>query len=503
MPIDIKKIFQNFGNNKNTKKDETEEDFDENSIDSIEDDDIEDEVFEEAEEIISSTSGGMDATKKKKIAIIAGAVLVGGSALMVAPDLISSLASEEDAYNDDLNNIQQSTMAQNNAIQQTPPPLKRPPVNMNKPVEPEQKVDNKPITEIKNELNNTNTEDLLKHNEEKISKVLDTTKIEKTNDLIENDNTEKILDKINTNSTEIKEIVDQNLNNNLNKSVKELNVAIDPFLLESMVIVDNNYHKKVMLSQVDMMKEFMKYLDIKKQFDTSIQEYKEGKIQAKSIEEKILDELQKFNLNGKLSTINNEIETLKEENEKLKYLIKQKVSDIDVLNAKLSGMTNKADGGTAEENIDENAANNDKLSSMLNSIEVESLNVYTINNIAIAEISVNGKYKIYKTNDIFNGFKIKSINMDGIMLSYIDSKNIERTRFINTAKDLEVNDTFDVLKIPTAGFKGETKQEAGKTTLVNQKPQQPRTINAIPTQNTEKTNTSVADKFMQRLEKIR
>lgn len=450
--------------------------------------------------------------KKKKFILIGSGIAIFASAAILGPSLISGLSSsyENDNIIEETQNIRNDTIKQNQTIENKETKLK----------------DRSELDKVKN-VNNNATNNVVENKEEQLKKeitttneiknskeeliieknIINTDKIAKT-DLISGDNTEALLSKINTNSTEIQKVVDSNLQTNMNKKAKDLVKEIDPFLLESMVIVDNNYHKKVMLSQVETMKEFMKYLDIKKQFDDSIQLYKEGVVKRKSIEEKIVDELGKFNLDKKLLEINNSLNSLKDENDKLKYILNTKSEEIQKLTSSLTELQTKqsvlsnnssnfdiTNSGTTikyetvivdgkeikkpiivSSNLNTQTQEDKKLLELMDNIEIESLNVYTINNIPIAEIVYEGKTRVYKNGEIFNGFKIKDINKDGMLLSFKSSNGIEKTRFMNVSTDLSVEENFDVLKIKENGdtstpvvIDGDDKGTASKNNAMNVK----------------------------------
>lgn len=449
----------------------------------------------------NETGNKINPELKKKIIIGSVVAVVGLGFIFIVPSFLASLDNTDETMYQEMQQMQQEIERENQEVKSQVSPLnqerqkqievKRKELELKKQANIEKEEEEKTI-----QVEKIKEIEELKQAEEKVKNIVDIKKITKTDDLIKKDNTEDFLSKINVNSNKIKDIVDSDLNKNMSKSAKELSQNIDPFLLESMVVIDNNYHKKVMLSQVEMMKEFMKYLDIKKKFDDSVTEYKEGKVKNKTIEDKILEELTKLNLNSKLSNLSSEINGLKDENDKLKYLLKQKIDDIDNLNLQFKSMSVSNSGDFIEN--DNESKQDYKLSALLDKVDIKSLNIYSINNRPIAEIMKDSKYKVYKEGDIFDGFKIKSINMDGLMLSYVNSKGIERTKFINITKDLNIDDDFDVLQIPEAGFSGGVKQEIGESEKRNTN--QP--IQRITPQNTndkDNSNDSVANRFLQKL----
>lgn len=461
-----------------------------------------DEAFDDVEDTTSgsnSSFSSMSQEKKKKMMLLLGGVAGLGIGALAFPSILATFSNS--SYENEVSDLNTQIQQENKSIEQKQPPLERP---KREPIVQQQEP--KPIIPQEPEINKIEPksdpqvlENIVSDNQ-KINELMNNDKIETSKDLINGDNTEKLLDKIVTNSDKIKDVVDENLQLNINKSTKDLGTNIDPFLLESMVVVDNNYHKKVMLSQVEMMKEFMKYLDIKKKFDESIQEYKEGKVKLKSIEEKILDELKKFNLDSKLNAVKTEIEAMKDENDKLKFLIKEKTQDIENLSLKFNAANNTIKEAT-EVNADE--VNDDKLARLLNELDVQSLSIYNINNRPIAEISKDGSFTIYKVGDIYEGFKIKALETDGMLISYVNSKGVEKTKFINVTKDLEMDNSFDVLKIPESNFNSGVSQVAGKNTMktiptktnVKSTPLPPK---AQPTTQSNTTN-SAANKFLEKI----
>lgn len=500
MAFDVNKLKGMFSKKTNNSVNEEIEDI-ENDNDST-NNEI-DETFDDVEERNSnsgSSFSSMSQEKKKKMMLLLGGAAGLGIGALAFPSILATFSNS--SYENEVSNLNTQIQKENQNIEQKQNPLERP---KREPIAQQQEP--KPIIPQEPEINKIEPKsdpqvlENIASDEQKIKELMNNDKIETSKDLINGDNTEKLLDKIVTNSDKIKDVVDENLQLNINKSTKDLGTNIDPFLLESMVVVDNNYHKKVMLSQVEMMKEFMKYLDIKKKFDESIQEYKEGKVKLKSIEEKILVELSKFNLDSKLNAVKTEIENMKDENDKLKFLIKEKTKDIENLSVKFNAANNTMKEAT-EVNADE--ANDDKLTRLLNELDVQSLSIYNINNRPIAEISKDGSFTIYKVGDIYEGFKIKALETDGMLISYVNSKGVEKTKFINVTKDLEMDNSFDVLKIPESNFNGESSQVAGKNTAKTTATKQTNVKNApLPTKaqpsTPSNTTNSTANKFLEKI----
>jgi hypothetical protein len=457
---EIKNKFSNLSKKKNNNNIDNEEDTYETNEELNEFLD-EDEILDDNDNDNEVNQNQKKVNIKKEHLIIGSSILIGSFVAYYIinnyDDLIDSFSNEDEYIEKPI--VKHQNQRNYNKTHEN----KR---NYNKTHENKRKINN--TLGNKNNIENNRR---IKNKNNNLNSIKEQQLIKKSTNLIKNDNTDDLLKKIQNNSNDIKTIVNDELEKNMKANIRELSKNVDPFLMESIVVVDNNYHKKVMLSQVQIMKEFMKYLDIKKQFDDSIKEYKDGKVKILSIEEKIIKALENVNIETKFKNMNNKIKMLQNRIDNLNFKLKQKDNVLNNMNSKLENSLNDLKNGknlnTNIINLNDNTKNieDQKLKKLLNNLSIPNMEIYTINNTPIVEIldEKTNKIKIYHINDTYKGFKISNINNDGILLSFIDNKGIEKTKFINSIQTLDNETNYDVLIIDEAGFSSKTTVKSEKT----------------------------------------